>query len=170
MIRSYIYIGATFVVVLACYLISVPASAHDGNHYTLGSLHIDRPWARATPSGARAGAAYFIVRNLGATDDRLIGASSPTAAQADVHEMSMNGNVMHMAMVKGGLVIPAGGSITLQPSGYHIMLTGLKGPLVKGTRVPMTLTFEHAGSIDIQVEVEAIGAAGPASHGKPDTP
>jgi copper(I)-binding protein len=57
--------------------------------------------------------------------------------------------------------------VTLGPSGFHIMLTGLKGPLVKGTRVPLTLTFEHAGSIDVQADVEAIGSPGPATPGKP---
>jgi len=73
--------------------------------------------------------------------------------------MKMDGNVMRMREVEKGLEIPAGGSVTLAPGGFHLMMTGLKGPLKQGTSVPLTLVFEKAGRIDVELAVEAIGAS-----------
>jgi copper(I)-binding protein len=145
---------------------SVPAQA-DGS-YKAGAIEIDQPWARATPPTARTGAAYFAIHNTGTSEDRLVAISSPAADRADVHRMSMNGDVMTMSEVKGGLAIPAGGSVALKPSGYHVMLTGLKHPLMQGSAIPLTLTFANAGSVEVQVEVEAIGAPGPTPPAKED--
>jgi copper(I)-binding protein len=91
--------------------------------------------------------------NLGAAPDRLLGGATPVASQVEVHEMSMDGGVMRMRPVSGGLVIPAGGTVALKPGGYHIMLIGLKTPLTAGTMVPLTLRFEKAGLVKLQVPV-----------------
>jgi periplasmic copper chaperone A len=135
------------------------ASAHD---YKLGALEIDHPWARATPPTAPTGGGYLVVTNTGTTPDRLIVARSPAAEQVQVHEMKMDGAVMRMRELDHGLEIPAGGSVTLAPGGFHLMMIGLKGPLKEGTRVPLTLIFEKAGSIDVEVAVESMGASHPA--------
>jgi copper(I)-binding protein len=73
--------------------------------------------------------------------------------------MSMQGNVMKMQELKDGLAIPAHGDVKLAPGGYHIMLTGLKHPLVKGETAKLTLTFEHAGAVAVDFPVVGIGAA-----------
>jgi copper(I)-binding protein len=74
--------------------------------------------------------------------------------------MSMQGNVMKMQELKDGLAIPAHGDVKLAPGGYHIMLTQLKHPLVKGETAKLTLTFEHAGPVTLDFPIVGIGASG----------
>ena len=135
---------------------NAPASAHD---YRLGSLEISQPWTRATPATAQTGGGFLTITNKGTTPDRLIAARSPASNKVEVHEMKMDGNVMTMRELEKGLEIPAGATVTLKPGGYHIMFMGLKAPLAKDAKVPVTLVFEKAGSIDVELKVEAIGAA-----------
>jgi copper(I)-binding protein len=133
------------------------ASAHD---YQLQTLHIDHPFARATPGGARNGGVYLSVENRGGQVDRLVGVSTPVA-HAELHQMSMDGGVMRMRAVDGVEVKP-GGRLILQPGGYHVMLMDLKRPLQAGDSFPLTLAFEKAGSIEVKVVVESIvGGATP---------
>ncbi len=135
---------------------NAPASAHD---YRLGSLEISQPWTRATPATAQTGGGFLTITNKGTTPDPLIAARSPASNKVEVHEMKMDGNVMKMRELEKGLEIPAGATVTLKPGGYHIMFMGLKAPLAKDAKVPVTLVFEKAGSIDVELKVEAIGAA-----------
>ena len=103
-------------------LMAVPAWADS-------SIKVDQVWARATPGAAKTGAIYLTITNTGTTPDTLEGtASTPVANHADVHEMKMANGVMEMRPVKS-LTIAPGKSVTLEPNGYHIMLTGLKAPL-----------------------------------------
>ena len=136
-------------------LCSATAAARD---YRLGSLEIGQPWARATASTAPAGGGFLTITNKGTTADRLIAVRTPVAEQAQIHEMKMDGNVMRMRALDGGLEIPPGATVTLAPGGFHLMLMGLRKPLVRDTRVPLTLVFEKAGSIDVELSVEAMGA------------
>ena len=123
-------------------------------------ISVEQAWARATPAGAMSGAAYMTLANKTNTADRLTGASSDVAAKVQIHEMKVVGGVMQMREVAGGLAIPAGGSVTLQPGSYHVMLMGLKKPLVAGQSFPLTLTFAKAGNISVTVPVQAMGATG----------
>jgi periplasmic copper chaperone A len=132
--------------------------------YKLGALEISAPWARATPPSAPAGGGFLKITNTGSTSDRLVSANSPAAELVQVHEMKMDGNVMRMREVEKGLEIPAGGSVTLAPGSFHLMMMGLKAPLKQGASVPLTLVFEKAGRIDVDLAVEAMGAAGPADY------
>ncbi len=125
-----------------------------------GDLTIEKPWARATPKGADVGAGYLEIRNDGATADRLTGGAADFAG-VEIHAMKMEDGVMKMRELKDGLEIPAHGSVKFAPSGYHLMFTGLKRPLVKGETVKATLTFEHAGAVAVDFAVEGVGAAGP---------
>lgn len=128
-----------------------------------GDLVLAHPWARATPGGAKIGGAYLTIENNGTTPDKLTSGSSPASARVEIHEMAMNNGVMTMRPMKGGLTIPPGQTVTFAPGGYHIMLVELKGPLKKGDKVPVKLTFEKAGDVNVTFEVEGIGAMGPAS-------
>jgi copper(I)-binding protein len=141
------------------FLLAVPALAHQ---YKLGSLEIDSPWARATPPSAPAGGGFLKITNTGTAPDRLVSASSPAAEMVQVHEMKMDGSVMRMREVEKGLEIPAGGTVTLAPGGFHLMMMGLKGPLKQGTNVPVTLVFEKAGKIEIELSVAGLGATQPS--------
>jgi periplasmic copper chaperone A len=125
--------------------------------YTLKDLRIEHPYVRPTPPGARTGAAYFSVRNAGRVADRLIAATSTAARSVELHSMTMDGNLMKMRAVTG-IDIPPGGTVTLATAGYHAMLVDLVKPLRVGERVPLTLTFAKAGSIDVVANVETASA------------
>jgi copper(I)-binding protein len=147
-----IFSKAAFAVVLLA--IAFPAVAQEAKP----SIAIEDPYARATPAGAQTGAAYMTIDNKAAAPDRLTGASSDVAAHVQVHEMTMDNGVMKMREVAGGLAVPAGGSVTLKPGSYHVMLIGLKKPLTAGESFPLTLTFEKAGNIPITVPVKAMAS------------
>ena len=105
---------------------ALPAQAED---ITVGSLKISAPWARATPKGASVGGGYMKITNTGTAPDRLIGGSTDVAGRFEIHEMKMDNGVMKMRPVTGGLEIKPGQTVELNPSGYHVMLVGLKQQL-----------------------------------------
>ena len=124
-----------------------------------GALQIEAPWLRATPGGAKVGAGYLRITNTGSEADRLTGASMPLAARGEVHEMTMQNGVMHMAALAQGLAIPPGKTVELKPGGFHLMFLDLKGPLKQGDTVDVTLTFEKAGSVAVPFPVQGLGGA-----------
>jgi periplasmic copper chaperone A len=146
---------------VALFIGPAAALAHD---YALGNLQIAHPYARPTPPGARTGGAYFTVRNNGEKADRLLRVGSPAAQSVELHSMTMDGNLMKMRAIPA-LDIPAGAKVTLGSGGYHVMLVNLAHPLTVGTSVPLTLTFERAGSIDVSAPVEPAKPGAEAPHG-----
>ena len=150
-----------FLVALVGAAFALPAFAHD---YKVGTLEISHPWTRATAPTAKAGGGYLVITNKGTTPDRLVAAQSTASQKVEIHEMKMDGNVMRMRELAGGLEIPPGGSVMLKPGGYHIMFMELKAPLAKDTKVPVTLVFEKAGKIDVDFAVQAAGSGEPMKH------
>lgn len=120
-----------------------------------GDLEIKAAWARAMLPGQPTGGAYLTITNGGATADRLLGATSPNAGKVEIHTMSMKDNVMVMRPVEGGLEIPAGASIELKSGGEHLMFMNVTEPFKEGASVPVTLEFEKAGKIDLNLPVQA---------------
>jgi periplasmic copper chaperone A len=120
-------------------------------------INVEQPWARATPAGAITGAVYMTLANRSDAADRLTAVSSDVASKAQIHEMAVVNGIMQMHELPDGLPIPAGGSVTLKPGGYHLMLIGLKKRLIAGQTIPLTLTFAKAGSISITVPIQVIG-------------
>lgn len=143
---------------LATLLVSTTAVAAD-------NLEIAQPWARATPgSHVTTGAAYLEIISHGAADE-LVAISTPVATRTEVHTTKMTGGMMKMERVDA-LAIAAGGAVSLNPGGSHVMLIGLVQPLREGDRFPLTLTFRNAGDIEVEVIVVGVGAMGPgAGHG-----
>jgi len=139
-------------------LSAIPAVAAD---YDVGSIHISQPWARATPQGAPSGAGYMTVTNKGTTADRVSCVSDDASAQCQIHSMTMEGGVMKMRPVEGGLEIKPGETVTLKPGGYHVMFVDLTHPLVQGQTVKVTLKFDHAGAVDVEYPIAGIGAPAP---------
>lgn len=129
---------------------------------TVGPLTITGFWTRATPPGAPTAGGYLTVTNGGSEADRLIAVSTPSAGRGEVHEMSVVNNQMTMRQVEGGIEIPAGGSVTLKPGGFHLMFIDLKEPIVEGTTVPVTVTFAKAGTVELNLPAMPIGSQGPA--------
>jgi periplasmic copper chaperone A len=137
------------------------ASAGQTHQYRLGPIEIDNPWSRATVSAAPNGVVYVTIRNTGQTADKLLDVASPAADQAQIHDMKVENDVSQMWLV-GAVDIPAGQTLTLAPNGLHIMLLGLKKPLEIAQTFPLTLTFEKAGTITVDVMVEPMGATEPS--------
>lgn len=134
---------------------------------TLGSIEITAPFTRATLPNAPVAGGFLTLTNTGTEDDRLVSATSPIAKETQIHEMAMDGDVMKMRRLVDGLPIPAGQSVVLAPGGYHLMLMGLNGPVVEGSTVPVTLIFEKAGEITIELPAAGTAADAPA-HGAMD--
>ena len=140
---------------LSVMLVSGAAFADD---YQVRMLRVSNPFARATPPGAKVAGAFMTIKNQGTETDRLVSASSPVAGLVEIHEMAMDGGMMKMRALKG-IDLKPGATVELQPGGYHVMLEDLRQPLKQGDQVPVKLTFEKAGVLDIKVNVERMGAA-----------
>lgn len=126
-------------------------------------LQIDQPWSRAMPPVAPTAAAYFVVRNSGEQADRLVGASTPVAGRAELHEHVHADGVMKMQHV-AGVDIPAGGEVRFDPMGYHVMLFDLQRQAADGERFPLTLRFEKGGEQQVEVQVRKDAPAGGNAH------
>lgn len=128
----------------------LPVHAHD---YSTGQLHIEHPWSREMPPVAPTAAVYFVVHNNGDQADRLLGLDTPVAGKAELHEHVHADGVMKMQQVQA-VEIPAGGEVRFEPMGYHVMLFGVKQQAKAGERFPLTLTFEKAGVVELDVAVQ----------------
>ena len=148
-------------ILMTASLAATPSLAHD---YKIGSIEIVQPWSRATPSTAPSAGGFLTLTNKGDAPDRLIAIETPAAKQAEIHEMKMDGAVMRMRELENGVVLPPGQTVELKPGGYHIMFIGLKAPFVKDQKVSATLVFEKAGRIDVEFQVDALGATQPTKH------
>lgn len=129
-------------------------------------VEVQGAWASATVKGQMATGAFMTLTAKEGT--KLVGAASPVAGVAQVHEMKMEGGVMKMAEVKGGLALPAGKAVELKRGGYHIMLMDLKEPLVKDSTVPVTLMFKDAKGVESKMELKLpVATTAPGAMGKP---
>lgn len=137
-----------------------------------GSLHaqtvaVSDAWVRASVPGQTATGVFMKITARQAVS--LVGASTPSAGAAELHEMKMDGDVMTMRALAGALRVAAGETVELKPGGHHIMLTDLRTPLPKGAMVTLTLLFNDAkglpGKVQIQVPVSTI-APTPAAAGQ----
>jgi copper(I)-binding protein len=137
------------------YLIIIMITASTGvpGAAAAGELAVAGVWARASLGAAKSGAVYLTVENWGAAADRLITAETLAASHAALHTHIMEEGVMKMRPVAAGIEIPAGGSAVLAPGGLHVMLMGLAAPLEEGARFALTLTFERAGLVAVEVLV-----------------
>ena len=122
-------------------------------------IRITDAWARETVSGQTSTAAYMVLTNRGADDDRLVSVSAKAPAMAMLHSSESSNAVSRMRPMASGLSIPAGAKIELKPGGTHVMVTGLRAPLNVGDTVKLTLRFEKSG--DRPVDVRVTPAFGP---------
>jgi copper(I)-binding protein len=129
-------------------------------------VQVEKPWTRATAPGANVAGGYMLIRNQGATGDRLVGASSPASAKVEMHVHINDNGVMKMREVRG-YDVPAKGSFELKPGGAHLMFMDIKRPFKEGEKLPVKLKFEKAGEVDAEFQVGGLGgAAAPAMHQK----
>lgn len=141
-------------------LIALPAAAHE---YTVGALKIGHPYSRAMPPAAPTTGAFFSISNSGKAADKLLAASSPLASSVELHTHLNDNGVMRMRQVEGGITVAPGETLKLAPGGLHVMLLGVKQQPHAGDKFPLTLKFEKAGDISVDVKVED-GSAMPMPH------
>lgn len=135
-----------------------PALAHE---FKVGDIEIGHPYARAMLPGAKVGGGYLKLTNAGSTDDRLVSATADRARSIQLHEMKIDGGVMIMRELQGGIDIPKGATVELKPGGYHVMFMDVKQPFKEGETVKATLTFEKAGTVKIEFVVGAPAGGAP---------
>jgi copper(I)-binding protein len=141
-------------------LLVAASSAAWAHSHEKGDLQIRHPWSRATPPGAKVAAGYLEIRNNGMQADRLLSASTPVAKKVEMHVTEHAGEVAKMRQLRA-FEVPGRERLALEPNGAHLMLVDLVQPLKKGERFPMTLRFERAGEIEVQFEVQEMGARHP---------
>jgi copper(I)-binding protein len=151
------WIACLFAVVLAASAASAQDSKQD---YKVGALQIANPWSRAAPKGATTASAYLKITNTGTAPDRLVGGSWPMAGRLEIHQMVEDNGVMKMRLLKDGIEIKPGETVEFKPGVLHLMLVDLKQPIQKGDRVKGTLTFEKAGSIEVEYPALGVGETG----------
>ncbi len=117
-------------------------------------LVIEKPWIPAMPEVAITGAAYMTIKNTGTKADQLREATSDAAERVELHTHSMEQGMMQMRPVEA-IDLPAGGTVTLEPTGLHVMLINLKRPLKDGETVTLNLRFAEAGNLRIDVPVRS---------------
>jgi len=133
------------------------AAGHGKAAAAAGPVQIAAPFVRATPG--KVGGVFLQIKNTGSSADRLIRAESPAAGSVELHTHVKDGDVMRMRQIPA-IDVAANGETMLQPGGLHIMLIDLKQPLKEGGQVPLTLVFEKAGPVTVQVPVVKAGAMG----------
>jgi periplasmic copper chaperone A len=124
-------------------------------------ITVSGAWSRVTPSAGSAAVVYLTVTDSGAPDT-LLGAITPVAQTAALHQSRMANGMMEMDAV-GKLAVAPGKPLAFAPGGYHIMLTGLAHALDAGDHFPITLTFAHAGAVTAEVTVQPMSYAPPAA-------
>ena len=130
------------------------------------AISIEDPYARTSTPGGPTGAAFMVLTNSGDEDDRLVSATSEISERVELHTHEIDANgVARMMEVEEGFAVPAGGSHVLARGGDHVMFMGIAKPLTHGDVVSVTLTFEKAGDITIDVPIDLERKAGAHDHG-----
>ncbi|MGJ8618268.1 MAG: copper chaperone PCu(A)C [Sulfitobacter sp.] len=120
-----------------------------------GEIMIKDPYVRSSTPTSQTGAAFMTVMNHTDSDDRLIAATSDVAGRVELHTHIEDANgVMKMTEIEGGIPIAAGEMHMLKRGGDHVMFMGLTGPLEQGSEIAVTLTFEKAGDVQVQIPVD----------------
>jgi copper(I)-binding protein len=140
---------------LAITLAPAFAMAHSYSH---GHVEIGHPWSRPTPPGTPMGVGYLVITNHGTSTITLTGAETTRATRVSIHKTSMNDGMTSMKRVQNGLVIPAGETVKLAPQSYHLMLEQLKEPLKADERIPLTLHFDGADDMEVELAVDSLDA------------
>lgn len=122
----------------------------DGN---ASDIEVRDAWVRNSPMVERAGAAYMVIENNGAVEDRLLSASVDFANTVELHETKEINGMMQMSPVEA-IPVPANGGVELAPGGLHVMLLDLTSELEPGAKVTLRLNFQNAGEIEVEAVVK----------------
>lgn len=143
-------VAAVVLGLVAAGLAAMPSSSHE---IRKGEVSIEHPWARATLPAQENGAVYMVIRNRGTEAERLLAARTGEAQRAELHGSAATTEGFALVRPAGALEIPPGSEARLSPGGGHVALGGLWGQLFEGTMFSVTLVFERAGEVEVEVEV-----------------
>ena len=172
-------LSALALALTACGDDEASTAGEDAAAAATGGVVVQDAWVRATEGAEDPSmtGAFMVLDNEGDDDVDLVGASSPVAGKAELHEMAMVDGDMVMRQVEGGITITAGRGKVLEPGGYHVMLMGLTDPLEAGDEVDLTLEFsdgtEQTLTAPVKEFTEEEGhyhapGTGEHSHGDPE--
>ena len=137
---------------------------------TAGAIAVHDAWARASLGQTGTSAVYMTLEASGDRGDRLVAVTTPVATAAEPHAHIMEEGVAKMRPVAAIEVVP-GAPTVLEPGGLHIMLIGLGEKLVEGDTLPLSLSFEHAGTMELEVPIRGVGGGtGHSAHGSGQPP
>jgi hypothetical protein len=158
-------VAALIVMAAACGAPQSPSNADVAPSAAAGgaTLTLNEAWIAETPVKAKVAAGYVTLSNVGAGADVLLSANSPRSGRVEIHDMRAEGGKMTMRTLET-LAIGAGESVTLSPSGMHLMFLDLNAPMLNGETVPVTLVFEKAGAIEATFTVKPLAAAHAHDH------
>ncbi|HQX79977.1 MAG TPA: copper chaperone PCu(A)C [Steroidobacteraceae bacterium] len=139
-------------------LLSLRPAVAAAHSYAVGNLQIEYPWSRVTAQGVPVGVGYLVITNRGAQADSLVAASTDVAERVEFHQTRNEGGMMKMRHMPS-VALPAGAEVRFEPGGLHLMLLGLRRPLVAGETIPLLLRFAKAGELRVELTVEAHGSA-----------
>ena len=158
--RSKHFLAAILAIAFAPALFSVLLPQAHAQDFSVGPVMISDPWSPPLPPVAENGVVYLSLSNHEMKADRLVGASTPVADRVEFHTSVKHGSMMMMEKMQA-VELPPHGNVALEPGGMHVMLIGMKNPLKKDTSFPLTLIFEHAGTVSVDVIVRSpAGASG----------
>ncbi|MBN1993179.1 MAG: copper chaperone PCu(A)C [Anaerolineae bacterium] len=152
MVKKHLWLLAALFILITVLAAQCGAARPDGLQ-----IKVVEPWARSSPMVAGNGAVFMELINEGDTDDTLLGAETDLAAVVELHETTMEGDMMKMNPVSK-IEVPAGGSVRLEPGGLHLMLINLRQELVPGEKVKLILNFEISEPLTIEAEIREMGA------------
>lgn len=137
--------------VIALLFLAISGTVYAEHSFSRGDVTVTHPWSRPTPPGVPMGVGYMAITNEGDTAVILTGATTPKAERVSIHQSMMKDGMMSMRPLTEGLTISAGETVKLEPHSYHLMLEGLKDAVVEGVSFPMTLEFDTAEPIQIEL-------------------
>ena len=161
-----IYVFLITLITVFLFAVNNPSQAHDHkNATTVGGLIISNIWARVTPKTSKTGVAFFIIKNKSKSDNVLLGVSSEIAKKTEIHQSSIENNIMRMRRV-GNVNLPAGSVTELKPGSFHIMFIRLHEQIKKGDTFPLTLVFKRAGTVIVTVKASKIAKNSHVNHNR----
>ena len=128
--------------------VAAPLPARAGETIT-----IDNAWVRPSIGNLPNSAGYMTIHNGGNGLDRLINISGEIADRIEIHVHSKDGDIMRMRKVSDGVVVPAGGEVSFEPGGFHIMILGVRHKLIAGDHIELKLQFENSGAMTVPFKV-----------------
>ena len=145
-------------------LAAVTSAPNDGFAADSAAVQVDGVWARPSIGNTGKSAAYFIINNKSARGDVLTAAKGTVSKRIELHTHIKDGDVMRMRVVEGGVKVPANSTVKFKPGGLHVMLIDLTSKLKVGDSFPLTLVFQEAGEVKINVPVKKMGSADSSQH------